>query len=220
MPTTFVKGDLFGQLDLDGLAHGCNCAGAMGRGIAVEFRKRFPEMYAEYKRRCADGQFNLGDVFVWRQGGITVFNLGTQKTWRTKADLVAVKSALQAMVELAAQAGVERIGLPRIGAGLGGLAWRDVRAALAVWANRRRWSWSSSRNTLPPPRETCSRLQQRLDQTYGASASSRPNQPCGISIPQVATRMSCSSSRGPLLRINVAEGSRTSPRAVFSVTVS
>ena len=50
MPTTFVKGDLFRQEGLRALAHGCNCAGAMGKGIAVEFRERFPKMYAEYKQ--------------------------------------------------------------------------------------------------------------------------------------------------------------------------
>ncbi|GMU61741.1 MAG: hypothetical protein AMXMBFR34_35040 [Myxococcaceae bacterium] len=132
MPTAFVKGDLFGTPGLDALAHGCNCAGAMGKGIAVEFRKRFPRMYAEYKKRCALGQFSLGDVFVWTEGRTTVFNLGTQRTWRAKADLTAVKTALQAMVRLAEQAGIHRVGLPRIGAGLGGLAWHDVRSELAA----------------------------------------------------------------------------------------
>jgi O-acetyl-ADP-ribose deacetylase (regulator of RNase III) len=132
MPTAFVKGDLFGASGLDALAHGCNCAGAMGKGIAVEFRKRFPEMYAEYKERCARGRFNLGDVFAWTHEHITVFNLGTQKTWRTKADLIAVKAALEAMIQLAEQAGIRRVGLPRIGAGLGGLAWQDVRSVLVA----------------------------------------------------------------------------------------
>lgn len=132
MPTTFVKGDLFGASGLDALAHGCNCAGAMGKGIAVEFRKRFPEMYAEYKERCVRGRFNLGDVFAWTHEPITVFNLGTQKTWRTKADLTAVKTSLKAMIQLAEQAGVRRVGLPRIGAGLGGLAWQDVRSVLVA----------------------------------------------------------------------------------------
>jgi O-acetyl-ADP-ribose deacetylase (regulator of RNase III) len=132
MPTTFVKGDLFGASGLDALAHGCNCAGAMGKGIAVEFKQRFRAMYAEYKERCAQGRFHLGDVFAWTAGPNTVFNLGTQKNWRTKADLLVVKTALESMVQLAEQTGIRRIGLPRIGAGLGGLAWPDVRALLVA----------------------------------------------------------------------------------------
>lgn len=130
MPTTFLKGDLFHHEGLPALAHGCNCAGAMGKGIAVEFRKRFPAMYEEYRRRCSDGRFRLGDVFTWSEGERTVFNLGTQRTWQTKAQLGAVESATREMVRVAEERGLPRIGLPRIGAGLGGLAWRDVRDLL------------------------------------------------------------------------------------------
>jgi O-acetyl-ADP-ribose deacetylase (regulator of RNase III) len=132
MPTSFVQGDLFSAPGLDALAHGCNCAGAMGKGIAAEFRKRSPQMYAEYKARCAEGRFNPGDVFTWASTRPIIFNLGTQRTWRTKAELADVKTALEAMVRLAEQAGVRRVGLPRIGAGLGGLSWPDVRAELAA----------------------------------------------------------------------------------------
>lgn len=129
MPATFIRGDLFHH-GLSALAHGCNCAGAMGKGIAVEFRSRFPKMYAEYKRRCKDGRFDLGDVFAWTEGALTIFNLGTQKTWRTKAALPAIETSLREMVRLAEAAGITRVGVPRIGAGLGGLAWTDVRAVL------------------------------------------------------------------------------------------
>lgn len=131
MPSVFVKGDLFARPELDALAHGCNCAGAMGKGIAVEFRSRFPTMYAEYKRRCADGRFRPGDVFAWRADGLTVYNLGTQRTWRTRAELDAIERAVRGMVELAEKSEISKIGLPRIGAGLGGLPWAQVRALLA-----------------------------------------------------------------------------------------
>jgi O-acetyl-ADP-ribose deacetylase (regulator of RNase III) len=131
MPTIFVEGDLFHYEGLQALAHGCNCAGAMGKGIAVEFRSRFPEMYAEYKERCADGRFTLGEVFMWTEGGTTVFNLGTQRSWKTKADLSAIETAVRKMVQLAEHHGTQRVGLPRIGAGLGGLPWPKVRSLLA-----------------------------------------------------------------------------------------
>lgn len=130
MPTSFVKGDLFRQDGLRALAHGCNCAGAMGKGIALEFRSRFPKMYAEYKRRCAEGRFGLGDVFTWSEGGVTVFNLGTQKTWRTKAEVQAIQAAVTKMIQEAEAMGITQVALPRIGAGLGGLPWEPVRALL------------------------------------------------------------------------------------------
>jgi len=130
MPTTFVKGDLFETPGIRAYAHGCNCAGAMGAGIAVAFKKRWPRMFEEYAVRCADGRFRLGDVFVWNEGEVVVYNLATQEHWKTKARLPALKVAAKKMVELAAAVGVERIGLPRIGAGLGGLEWGRVKSLL------------------------------------------------------------------------------------------
>lgn len=123
-------GDLFAQPDLTALAHGCNCAGAMGKGIAVPFKQRWPRMYAEYKTRCDEKRFRPGDVFVWQEGGATVFNLGTEQHWRTGARLEHIERAVAAMAREAASLGVTRVGMPRIGADLGGLAWADVRAAL------------------------------------------------------------------------------------------
>lgn len=134
MPVRFVAGDLFAEPGLDGLAHGCNCAGAMGAGIAVAFKKRWPQMYAEYREMCRDGKFRPGDVFAWRDDDVVVFNLGTQVHWQTAATLVAIEDSLRRMLRLATEFGVDRIGVPRIGAGLGGLDWTDVRAVLEAVA--------------------------------------------------------------------------------------
>jgi O-acetyl-ADP-ribose deacetylase (regulator of RNase III) len=130
MPAIFTRGDLFAEPGLSAYGHGCNCAGAMGAGIAVEFRNRWPRMFEEYQARCGDGRFGLGDVFVWTEADVTVYNLGTQEHWRKKAQLPALVRALAKMVGLARAAGVQRVGLPRIGAGLGGLDWPKVRAAI------------------------------------------------------------------------------------------
>ncbi len=130
MPVEHRTGDLFAQPDLRALAHGCNCAGAMGAGIAIHFKKRWPAMYAEYKRRCADGRFAPGDVFAWEDGGVTVFNLGTEKHWRTGATLDFVERSVEALVAECEAREVTAVGMPRIGAGYGGLAWADVEAAL------------------------------------------------------------------------------------------
>ncbi|GAA0610887.1 hypothetical protein GCM10009547_11160 [Sporichthya brevicatena] len=123
-------GDLFDARGFGALAHGCNCAGAMGAGIAVEFRRRWPQMYEEYKHRCNAGSFSPGDVFIWPVAGLVIYNFGTQRTWRTKATIEAIGTAAQLMVRDARSRGIQAIGLPRIGAGLGGLEWPRVRALL------------------------------------------------------------------------------------------
>ena len=129
MPVLERDGDLFNAPER-ALAHGCNCAGAMGKGIAVEFRRRWPEMFTEYRELCARGEFNPGDLFVWTAPDRVIFNLGTQRTWRTKATPAAVRRALERMVAYADEHDVSAIALPRIAAGLGGMQWNDVRAIL------------------------------------------------------------------------------------------
>lgn len=130
MAFTMVTGDLF-DLGLPAIGHGCNCAGSMGAGIAAEFKRRFPAMYQEYRRRCRQGNFQLGDIFVWDQEpDLVVYNLATQPVPRPSATLQAIDTSIRAALADAEQRGLSRLAAPRIGAGLGGLAWPDVAAVL------------------------------------------------------------------------------------------
>ena len=124
-----ARGDLFNS-DLRALAHGCNCAGVMGKGIAVEFKRRWPAMYEEYHRRCKAGEFVPGDVFHWSESDHDIFNLGTQSHWRTKATLWNIETSVTKMTKLADELGITRIAMPAIGAGLGGLTLEAVMSRL------------------------------------------------------------------------------------------
>jgi O-acetyl-ADP-ribose deacetylase (regulator of RNase III) len=132
MPVEYVSGDLFkNRHRAQALAHGCNCQGSMGAGIAVGFRERYPEMYEEYRRRCkADPrEFNPGDVFFWRaEDRPSVFNLATQeKYWRARATYEAVEETLSRMRRIADEEGIRTIAIPRVGTGYGGLSWKKLR---------------------------------------------------------------------------------------------
>jgi O-acetyl-ADP-ribose deacetylase (regulator of RNase III) len=131
MPVIFRKGDIFQTEGVRAYAQGCNCAGSMDTGIAVAFKKRWPRMFEEYQARCKDGRFHLGDVFVWSEGDETVYNLAIQAHWKEKAKIAALSKALRRMIELATASGIEQIGLPRIGTGLGGLDWPRVKKVLS-----------------------------------------------------------------------------------------
>jgi O-acetyl-ADP-ribose deacetylase (regulator of RNase III) len=130
MPAIFEKGDLFHTDGLRTYAHGCDCAGQMDKGIAVAFKKKWPLMYEEYRARCQDGRFRLGDVFVWSEGDEVVYNLAIQEQSTQKAKVTALTKSLKTTAELAQKAGIERVALPRIGAGQGGLDWPRVKKIL------------------------------------------------------------------------------------------
>jgi O-acetyl-ADP-ribose deacetylase (regulator of RNase III) len=130
MPTIFTKGDLFNAEGIRAYAHGCNCAGSMEAGIASAFRKKWPAMFEDYRAHCDDRRFHLGDVLVWTDKDETIFSLAIQEHWKQKAQIAALTRAIRRTVELAKHAGIEKIGLPRIAAGLGGLDWPRVKKVL------------------------------------------------------------------------------------------
>lgn len=135
MPIQFVSGDLFANaFAARAIAHGCNCEGSMGAGIAKGFRERYPVMYEQFRTMCKakPRQFNLGDAWLWKSDDQPwVFNLATQEgIWRARASYEAIETALSEMRRQADREGISSIAVPRIGVGYGGLSWKKVRAII------------------------------------------------------------------------------------------
>ena len=121
------EGNIFQIPQIRNYAHGCNCVGAMGKGIALQFKGRFPEMYEQYKSLCKTNKYHVGDVFQYQYHDGFIYNLGIQKTWWEKAELEYIEKSLAKMMEMAENNDVKEIALPAIGAGLGGGNWEDIK---------------------------------------------------------------------------------------------
>jgi O-acetyl-ADP-ribose deacetylase (regulator of RNase III) len=131
------EGDIFSIKGVSSYAHGCNCAGSMGRGIAVQFRKRFPRMYENYRQMCLNKTFRPGDVYDYNYGSGHVYNLATQQHYCIAgqlAKLVYIETSIEKMMQLAEKSSVWSIAMPKIGAGLGGLNWGEVKAIIEIVA--------------------------------------------------------------------------------------
>ncbi|MBX3208592.1 MAG: macro domain-containing protein [Labilithrix sp.] len=141
MPTTFVKGDLFEDAKMvpppRAFAFAADCSGAMDRGIAVAFKKRWPALADAYRARAEGGKMQLGDVFMWRDGDgeHVVYALGMQRGEK-KPKVSTLARALETMVARASDDGVSRIALPRIGAGKGGIDRVRVKRVLTEAGER------------------------------------------------------------------------------------
>jgi O-acetyl-ADP-ribose deacetylase (regulator of RNase III) len=131
MPTIFTKGDVLNSDGLRTYAHGCDCAGGMDAGVAVAFKKKWPRMFEAYRARCTEGTFRLGDVLAWNEGDELIYTLAIQEQSTKKAKVPALTKSLKTMTELALAAGIDRVGLPRIGAGPAGLDWPRVKKILS-----------------------------------------------------------------------------------------
>lgn len=130
MPTIFTKGDLFHTEGLRAYAFGCDRSAAMGRGVALAFKKRWPAMADAFRAQTEARTPQLGDVLVWSDGSVTVYGLVIQEQESAKAKLAPLSRALAEMLRLAEASGIEEVGLPRLGAGPQGLDWTRVKRIL------------------------------------------------------------------------------------------
>lgn len=90
-----VKGNLFDS-QAQTLVNTVNCVGVMGKGIALEFKKRFPEMYDDYARRCAAGEVRLGEPYLFRRPVLPwILNFPTKGHWRSVARLSDIVRGLE-----------------------------------------------------------------------------------------------------------------------------
>lgn len=124
------RGDIL-NADVEALVNTVNCVGVMGRGIALQFRKAFPENFKAYESACKRGEIKPGAMFVFETGQLTnpryIINFPTKRHWRGKSRLQDIEIGLQALVREIERLGVSSIAIPPLGCGLGGLRWSEVR---------------------------------------------------------------------------------------------
>ncbi|MDY0169513.1 MAG: macro domain-containing protein [Thermoguttaceae bacterium] len=126
----FQKGDIL-QANAEALINTVNCVGVMGRGIALQFKKAFPENFDDYEEACKRGEVRPGKMFVVRlsqlQNPRYIINFPTKRHWKGNSRIEDIEAGLDALLATIRELGVKSIAVPPLGCGLGGLDWRQVR---------------------------------------------------------------------------------------------
>lgn len=104
-----------------------NTVGVMGKGLAHAFREKYPSMFTAYRDLCNKGQFEVGQLWLWRGSTQWVLNFPTKKHWRFPSKLEYIENGLLKFVANYEARGIREISFPRLGCGNGGLLWEDVR---------------------------------------------------------------------------------------------
>jgi uncharacterized protein YwgA/O-acetyl-ADP-ribose deacetylase (regulator of RNase III) len=119
-------GDIF-ESKADVLVNTVNCVGIMGKGLASQFRERFPDMFQDYAGRCAKGEVRLGRPYLYRTLlGPWILNFPTKEHWRSVSNLADITDGLRYVVDHYRDLGIKSIAFPPLGCGQGQLDWRVV----------------------------------------------------------------------------------------------
>jgi O-acetyl-ADP-ribose deacetylase (regulator of RNase III) len=124
-----IQGDLL-KANVEALVNTVNTEGVMGKGLALQFKKAYPEMFREYAKICAEGKLQPGQVHVYIRHELYnphyIINFPTKRHWREKTSLEYISQGLQALVNEIQERKILSIALPALGTGLGGLTWNQV----------------------------------------------------------------------------------------------
>lgn len=122
-----VYSDIF-QSRRQTLVNPVNCVGVMGGGLALQFKRRFPRMDLLYQEACSENLLRMGRPWLWTpESGQQVLCFPTKHHWKDDSTIAGVTFGLEWLEANAKGLGITSLAVPRLGCGLGGLRWEDVR---------------------------------------------------------------------------------------------
>ncbi|WP_068057407.1 type II toxin-antitoxin system antitoxin DNA ADP-ribosyl glycohydrolase DarG [Nocardia xishanensis] len=123
------------RADADALVNTVNTVGVMGKGIALQFRRAYPDMFHAYECAAKAGRIRIGEIFVWETGALSgprfILNFPTKRHWRSPSKLPDIEAGLKDLVTVIRTYQIRSIAIPPLGCGNGGLSWHDV--APLIW---------------------------------------------------------------------------------------
>ena len=129
----YKTGDLLAER-ADALVNAVNCVGTIGAGIALQFKKAWPESFRAYAAACRGGEVRPGRMFVFETRHLAppryIINFPTKRHWRSSSRLEDIDAGLHALVAEIRRLGLHSVAVPPLGAGLGGLPWNEVRGRI------------------------------------------------------------------------------------------
>lgn len=122
----YTTGDLL-ESNAEALVNTVNCEGFMGKGIAYQFKLKFPNMNRDYIKACKAGSLVVGKMHYYREDKKLIINFPTKDKWRANSKMEYIETGLDALVVLINDLNIQSIAIPPLGSGNGGLVWDEVK---------------------------------------------------------------------------------------------
>ncbi len=123
---TYTYGDIFKQ-DVKAIVNAVNCVGIMGKGIALQFKNKFPKNFQLYENACKQNNVIPGKMFICEVDSQYIINFPTKRHWRDSSRLEDIIIGLDDLARIITELKIQSIAIPPIGCGLGGLEWSIVK---------------------------------------------------------------------------------------------
>lgn len=121
------SGNLFNS-GCEAFVNAVNTQGISGKGIALVFKKRYPEMFLDYKKECDNGNLFVGKIHVWKgENTPYIINFPTKKEWRYPSQYVYIEQGLIALDEKIKELRIKSIALPALGCANGKLDFNKIK---------------------------------------------------------------------------------------------
>lgn len=152
---TFIKGNIL-ESPCEALVNTVNCKAVMGRGLALQFKDKYPHMFADYRGACRKNEVKVGSMHVWRNpevykwlraregvavfasppGPLYVINFPTKDHWKNPSQIEWITSGLADLVHVVNEKEIKSIAIPPLGCGLGGLNWYQVKKEIEKFSSQ------------------------------------------------------------------------------------
>ena len=132
---SYRKGDIFDST-AQVLVNPVNCKGHMGKGLALAFKQRYPQMFASYQQECQEGKLRIGCPTLYKASTPWILNFPTKDHWRDDSKMEYLEEGLQYFVAHYQALGIKSIAFPKLGAGLGKLSWDQVGPLMVRYLGR------------------------------------------------------------------------------------
>lgn len=126
----YIVGNIFDS-QATALVNTVNLVGVMGKGVALQFKNRYPNNFKAYVKACKHKEIEIGRLLVYRE--ISAFedryiiNFPTKTDWRNPSEYVYIEQGLDDLVRVINQYSLKSVAIPPLGAGNGGLNWVKVK---------------------------------------------------------------------------------------------
>lgn len=127
----YKKGDILKE-NTEAIVNTVNCVGVMGKGLALQFKNKYPQNFREYAIACENKEIIPGKMFVYHTGETPkyIINFPTKTHWKINSKMKDIENGLNDLLNIIIKLNIQSIAIPPLGSGLGGLDWNNVKQVI------------------------------------------------------------------------------------------